>query len=411
MSRAFLVLFTLLFPSLVWAQLDSSSAVLLRRTGKTPSKQNLDSSRYKIRAPESRKDDEEIGEKPGTMIPTPVNPKAKSKTATTKATTEVTVSETAEPIPSPVPPEVKPEEVKNEEKAAVETAPANVTTLPASEAKINNPQPAPQTEVPVTQQVRDLILGGTQEDIQEVRSQIHPQDPRSNVVEISMAPAYFYADSKSSYSYRRYNTNGPGFGLGMNLWLTPFFGLQSRYFASVSSGVRSGGTDMVPIDIQTFNAGVRFRKHFGYTRKAAHINWGIDYHDEINKIGREATTIVGRKTSGITLSLEAVVPASVTYAHTLQVDVRPRMKHSEQAAGFEAKSGSKAETNGVGLSLGGQWNLDRRNQVFWKGQYSVERNMFKGSASTPDPHTGNTPDGVGVTNNLMMLYFGFKWGS
>lgn len=417
MSRAFLVLFSSLIPSLVWAQLDSSSAVLLRRGGKVPTKQNLDSSRYKIRAPESRKDEEEVGEKPGTVIPTPVNPKTKAK-STAKAVTEVTVSETAEPIPSPVPPEVKHgEEGKEEGKAVVETAPANVATLPAGEKKASEPQAAAQPEVHqsevhvnVAQQVKNLF-GGTDEDIQEVRAAIHPEDPRTNVVEISMAPAYFYADSQSTYSYRRYSTNGPGFGLGMNVWLTPFFGVQSRYFASVSSGVRSGGTDMVPVDIQTFDAGLRFRKHFGYTRKAAHINWGIDYHDETNKIGREATTVVGRKSSGLALSLEAVVPTSVTYAHTLQVDVRPRMKHSEQATAVEVKTGSKAETNAVGISVGGQWTLDRRNQVYWRGQYSVERNLFKGSASQADPNTGNTPDGVGVTNNLMMIYFGFKWGS
>lgn len=390
MSRAFLVLCPLLaslFAGPVRAQVDAASTVLLRPTGKSASKQNLDSSRYKIRAPESRKDDDEIGEKPGTVIPTPVS-KAKTKTTTTA---EITVPASSEPVPSPVPPE------------AVAVSPTPAPT-PVADA-------APAEPPPVTQQVRDLIMGGTQEDISEARTQIHPQDPRANVLDIQLAPAYYYNSSQSGYSYRRYSSHGPGLGLGMNLWLTPFFGLQSRFFSSVSASVRSGGTNMVPTDVQSFEAGIRFRKHFGYSRKAAHMNWGLDYHDEINKINSEATTIIGRKSSGLGVSLETVVPSSNTYAHTLQVDVRPRLKHTEMNTGVEVKSGNKAETNAIGLGVGGQWLMDRRNQVFWKAQYSVERNLFKGQASQADPHTGIAPDGVSVTNSLMMFYFGFRWGS
>jgi len=390
MIRGFLALSPLLLIAFgASAQLDSSSAVLLRSGGKAPSRQNLDSSRYKIRAPESRRDDDEIGEKPGTVIPTPVAPARKAKATATSEVT-VTAPTPAEPqVPTPVPPE----------KSAVEAVP---TVQPVVEA----PPPPP----PVAQQVRDLV-GGTEEDIVEARSSIHPQDPRANVVEIEIAPSYYYNDSQSTYSFRDYTSHGPGLGLGMNLWFTPFFGVQSRYFASVSGSIRSGGTNMVPTDINYFEGGIRFRKHFGYTRKAAHLNWGIDYHDETNKISKEATTVVGRKSSGLQVSLEAVIPSTVTYAHTLQLDIRPRMKHSELGSGVDAKSGKKAETNAVGMSLGGEWTLDRRNQIYWKGQYSVERNLFKGSASQADPLNNQTPDGVSITNSLMMFYFGFKWGS
>lgn len=392
MIRRYLA-FSLLFftgpPAL--AQLDSSSAVLLR-SGSKASPSKLDSSRYKIRAPEGRRDDDEIGEKPGTVIPTPVGPSRKTKASAT-ATTEVTVvpAPAAEPpVSTPMPPE-----------------------MPVPSAPVPVPQaapPTPEEPPPVTQQVRDLV-GGTPEDIEEARAKIHTQDPRNNVIDITLAPGYFYNDSKATYSYRDYSSNGPALGLGMNIWLTPFFGFQSRYFASVSGSVRANGTDMVPTDINYFEGGIRFRKHFGYSRKAAHLNWGIDYHDETNKISKEATTITGRKSTGFGLSLEAVIPSSSTYAHTLQIDVRPRMKHSELGTGVDVKSGSKPETNAIGAAAGGEWTLDRRNRIFWKGQYSVERNLFKGSASQADPSTGATPNGVSVTNSLMMFYLGFKWGS
>lgn len=395
--KSFIFITILLTATEARAQLDSSSAVLLRPSGKAPSKQTLDSTRYKIRAPESRRDFDD--EKPGTVIPTPVPARVTSKAGASAgkaeskatATTEVTVPAASEPIPTPVPPETKP----------VET-PAPVVESKPSEA---------HTPPPVTQQVRDLILGGTPEDISEAKNQIHPQDPRANLLEIQIAPAYFYNGSESTYSYRDYSSHGPGLGLGMNVWLTPFFGLQSRFFTSVSSSVRSGGTNMVPMDVQAFEGGIRFRKHFGYSRKAAHLNWGIDYHDEINKINNEATTLRGRKSAGLSVSLEAVMPTSVSYAHTFQVDIRPRLQHSEKGGAEGVKSGNKAETNALSLSVGGQWTLDRRNQVFWKSEYSVERNLFKGEASQPDPATGLTPDGVSVTNSLLMFSFGFRWGS
>lgn len=379
------------------AQLDSSSALLLRAKSKSPSATpNLDSSRYKIRAPESRRDDDDLDEKPGTVIPTPVK-------ASVQATTTMQV--TSEP---PTPAASVP--------AAVPSA--NAAEQPAVIAPVT-PQPAPADPLPeafreqlsVSEQLKALFLGGRQEEIEDARAQIHPQDPRANTLGISLAPAYFYTGSDSGYSFRDYTSHGPGLGLGANIWLTPFFGVQSRFFSSVSSSIRSGQSNMVSLDVQTFDAGLRFRKHFGYSRKAAHLTWGIDYYDKLHKIGKEADTAVGHKSAGLSVSLEAVVPTSVTYAHTLNMEVRPRLKHTEMNTGTDARSGSSNETNAVSFGLGGQWTLDRRNQVFWKTQYSVERNLFKGEASLPDAASGATPDGVSVTDSLVIFYFGFKWGS
>ncbi len=185
------------------AQLDSSSAVLLRSGGKSFSSQSLDSSRYKVRSPESRKD-EEIEERPGTYIPSPV-----------PRTREGSKIVTSTPLPPTDPPAVIPGPVP--------------LASPIGESAAG----AAEEHPPVTVQVRELLLGG-EVDIEEYNARIHPQDPRANMLSISIAPAYFYDGSSSNYSYRNYHSNGPGIGLGMNLWLTPFFGLQSKYFSSVS---------------------------------------------------------------------------------------------------------------------------------------------------------------------------------
>src|SRR5689334_20453218 len=105
--------------------MDSSSAVLLRSSGKTPSASALDSSRYKIRNIESRKDDEDIEEPAGTYVPSPV-PKAKRE------------SKASPPTGQPQPPAQIP----------APTGPAANATAPD------------HAQAPVSEQMRELILGG-----------------------------------------------------------------------------------------------------------------------------------------------------------------------------------------------------------------------------------------------------------
>jgi hypothetical protein len=268
----------------------------------------------------------------------------------------------------------------------------------------------PATRPPVSVQVKELILGGSEEDIDEAKKQIPSEDPKANLINVSFAPAYFYNGSTSNYGYHNYQSSGPGFGLGMSLWFTPFFGLQSSYFSSVSDGVRDGA-DVLPTAVQEFSAGIRFRRHFGYSRRSAQLSWGIDYHDYSNRISPDATQSVGSHASGLSLALEGTVPSGNHYSHTFDLAVRPYQHYAELGTAAGAQSGSSPESNAVSLSLGGQWTLDRHNQVYWKAQYSVERDLFTGTASVPDLHTGETPNGVSITNSLAVFYFGFRWGS
>ncbi len=365
------------------AQFDSTSTILLRSGGKPAKPQNLDSSRYKIRQPESRKaDDDEIEEKPGTYIASPVS----TKNVIKKTTVQTAIVQPPTPVAPPVA--------------------APITTSPEEK-----PPVVPAETAPVTVQVRELIFGGSNQDIDDYKKSIHPDDARANLISIGIAPAYYYNGSDANYSYRRYHSSGPGIGLGMNVWVTPFFGLQSKFFSSVSASQKSNNVNTVPTDIQNFEGGIRFRRHFGYTRKSSQISFGLDWHDGMNKISKESNTSIGRKSSGLSFALEGELPSTNNYSHTFNLDVRPRLKHSEMNTGVEVKSGTKNETNSIGISVGGLWSMDRNNQVFWKSQYIVERNLFDGEASQMDPHNDATPDGVTVTNSLLIIYFGFKWGS
>lgn len=389
-----------------WAQLDSSSGLF--RSGRSSSTPALNGSRYKIRQPESRKDtaeEDELDERPGTYIASPVPPKGKKKTEAkpeTDANSPAKSETPATPAPS------APQNLTSPTAPAPTITPTPAASEPAADA--GQTEDATKPTQPVILQVKELFMGGNDQDINEYRRQIHPEDPRANAISINIAPAYYYNGSSSDYSYRRYTSTGPGLGLGMNLWLTPFFGVQSKFFTSVSGSIRSDGSD-VPSEVQTFAYGLRFRKHFGYSRKAPQLSFGIDFYDAHNKISSDATTAVGRDSAGLSFAMEGEIPTSNTYAHVFEVDIRPKMHHTEKATGADVESGDKNETNALNLSIGGQWTLDRHNQVYWKTQYSVERNLFDGTASKADPQTGLTPDGVSVTNSLFIFYFGFRWGS
>lgn len=386
---AHILLLTLIGPAAGHAQLDSSSAVLLRPSGRALAPEDLDSSLYTIRAPESKKEDvtEDREDKPASPVANTKPARAKNE-----------ASPKTGPAPSPAP--------SLAASSSPAPAPAPPTAMPAPSTEADR-----KTQPAVTEQMRELIWGGSREDIDEYRRQIHPEDSRANVLDISFAPAYYYEGSDSPYSFRRYTSNGPGFGLGMHLWFTPFFGLQSNYFSSVTGSVSDGAGASVPLDLQVLEAGVRFRRHFGFSRKAPQLIWGIDYHETSERIGRDSTIHVGHKSSGFSLGVETKLPVSITYAHTFEIKIQPRLHHSERASGVMAKSGENNQANAISLGAGGDWSLDRHNLLYWKAVLRTERAFFQGQASLPDTQTGNVPSSVSVTDNLLIFYFGFKWGS
>src|SRR5206468_2064260 len=142
MRREWICLITGLFAYSATAQLDSSSAVLLRPSSLKDSPENLDTSRYKVRAPESHKGQEdELDEKPGTFIPSPVPARSgKSKN----------VKKKDEP------------QQNSAENALTAATGTSATGMPSSLPTSLPAAPAIPAQAPrVTEQVRELILGGS----------------------------------------------------------------------------------------------------------------------------------------------------------------------------------------------------------------------------------------------------------
>lgn len=384
-----------LFAKAALAQLDASNMMLLQNSsGKQEMSEQskreesgesleLDSSRYTIRT--------------GTAKRPPAETKSETKLEQTKKAPALTVKENAEankpvapPMPAPSPKPVEP----------AESLAANPKT-----------ETMPDENLGVSEKVQRAVLGGGAEEIKEYRDLLHPNDRRKNLLEISLAPGYLYSDSSSSYSLRSYLVSSPVLSVGAAIWLSPFFGIHSSYEATLGASVKadSSGTDRVAATNTYYDAGLRFRRYFGVSRRSNQISFGVDYRDNQFKVPSDEQQRMRWATQGVRLSMEVHMMNSTGNAQVLGVEFVPSAKHKEKSD-LAIKSGESVKTNVVGLWLGGDFNFDRTYAAFWRLRHTVERNNFVGSAQAIDPASGVRPEGVSITNGTTVLSVGFTWG-
>lgn len=344
------------------AQVDPSSALLLRSGGSAPSREELDSSRYTVR-PEAPVLQQEA--EPSSPPPT---------SSQTRSSTEL--------IETLVPLDQSEEEIAEEDNSSV------------------------------GDQVRDLVMGGNEQALDRYRGLLHPNDSRNNLIEITVAPIYLYNHSSSNYWYREHFSSSPGILLGTKLWLSPFFGVQGEFKSSFGASIakQSDVPNRLEATHQWLDLGIRFRRYFGLSRRSPGLIFGLDFSDYQMKVPKISDTRVGTSTTGVRLSVEAILPKSPHYSWVLGGEWIPKGGHKEINTQLDLKSGTGPTSETVGLWFGGQHNFDRYNQVFWKLSHRVENNLFDGQASLADPVTGQQPEGVSVTNSTTIFHFGYTWG-
>lgn len=317
------------------------------------------------------------------------------------------------PTPAPPPP-VKHDPVvvikkkkKQETSTKIEVHPTPRAVLaPASETP---PVVAP-TRPSLTEQVKVLLLG-KEDDIESFQKQIHPSDRRNNLLDIAVAPTFVYGSSMSNYSFRNFTFQSPGLDANAHVWLTPFFGIQGHYVSTFGAHIKSPQLQqMVALKYEDMEFGLRFRKHFGVTRKSSSLTWGLDFVQYKESLAADTVDRVSTQTSGLALNLQADLPMSLGYSTFLGVELQPRMVHSE-ISDANIHSGGKNDTNTIGAWIGGDIIFDRQRQMFWKLHERIEQNVFDGNASMLDPVTGVTPNGVSTTNSTTLFSIGYRWGS
>jgi hypothetical protein len=384
--RFSVLLLSLSFASLASAQIDPSSALLLNPdTGTSTREGGLDSGRY-------------------TVKPTP-------KTQTTTAPRRVESKEEAR----------KAEQRPASDSQATSTD-STKTFAPESAAVpkvIQNPQPGTflsgaEAPLPPPQPISETVLGGSDEEIKEYKQMLNPEDRRNNLMELSIAPAFIYNDSKSPYSFRKYSTASPAIGGDGRVWFTPFFGVQAGYMTTLSGSVSdtSVGSPRTITVAQTFmRAGIRSRNFLATGKYSPSLTWGLDFYEHYFIVPRDAETRGRLRTNGAQISLEGEWPTSGRNSWLLGVSFLPMAAHKEYNTGLTLKSGSRVDTNGVGISIGTKVQYDRSSALFIRLSHQVDKHVFTGQAATADPNTGAAPSGVPVTNSFTILQLGYTWGN
>lgn len=350
-----------------FAQVDPATSLLVRPSTNEEIKTNLDSSRYTVK------------------------PTAAPRVVKSENTSE---AKKTEPGPSALVP-AQPEGLPQKEKDAA--------SQPRASEEINKN---------VTDAVREIIMGGDEDEIVRYREQLHEQDPRQNIVSLSVAPGFMYADASSDYWYRRYNSSGPSVSAGVDIWISPFAGLNVDYFTTLASSISADPTSdrQALVDHRMTSVGFLFRRFSSLSRKASSLLFGVDYADYQMIVPKAESHRAQINATGLAFSVLAKLPQTSARQWFFGAQLLPKIKIQEEKTALELKSGESSTAYGVRFQIGQEFIVDRQNQIFWRLSHRVDKTVYEGSANQSDPITGSTPSGVSVTSGMTLLEIGYTWG-
>lgn len=385
-----------------FSQLDPSSAALLKSTETETDGESLDESRYNLKANQKSSGrlpedallkDSILSPKSGNLRPKVPNEMAPSPASQEQKRGQVLQSET--PLPT-------------------ETVDLRaLTTNNGERSKTGTENDSPQEKSSeLGDHVRELILGGSQESIQEYKALLHPYDLRQNLVEIGASAGMFYQNSGSNYWYRRYYSFSPLITAETAFWLTPFLGFKGEFSTSLGSEIDGdpAGTRKIPADHQWWSGGIRFRKSFGLDRKSPHLLIGLDFNESRMTVPANDPDRIRIRTSGLAISAGLQRPSSQTHIWDFGVRLIPRADQQEGKTASIVRSGLKQQTYSVGIWIGSRLLLDRKNQYFWQISHCLDKSLYDGQANQVDPISGIQPSGVQVTLGTTLFRLGYTWG-
>jgi hypothetical protein len=381
-----------------WAQIDSSSNLLLQSTNSSAEPSVLDSTRFKVRTSTPKK-----------AVENPTKAKVEENDDDNDEDDE---SAATAPVQKPVEKVKAP--VPTTATVVVPTGAQNVTaTVTVPMTLVSAPQATATVSPTHRSAMTDVVLGGPSEAIDKYKSILDTNDVRRNWLEVGLGTGYLYNESKSNYYYRNYNDNSPLLDLNATGWITPFFGLSADYMTSMGASIDdspSGASSSAAVTHQWIEVGLRFRRFFGYTPKAPSLTFGLNFREYQLGVPSYDDDRHGLRTSGAALSVQTEFPQSSHYAWTFDFSLEPNAAHSEIDTGLTAKSGSGVKADVVAAAIGGIYHFSRANQVYWKLSHTIERDIFSGEAQQADPILNSTPQGVTVTNSFTILQFGYILG-
>ncbi len=266
-------------------------------------------------------------------------------------------------------------------------------------------------DLSIDKRLEHLILGGDFKELQAMRRALPASDIRRTLVEINVGGVYAYNSSQSNSWYRDYHQPFPGLALGATAWVTPYLAVSSTLRTSIGSSIKNSvvGNTTTPTSNQWLNVGLRFRRFQGKAPHSPYFILGVDFSSYEMKVPQDDLRRVCLHSSGLRLSYDQFLPMNSKYTWTLGIEILPYLRHEERKTGVDLRSGTRSESHALGLSLGGRFEVDESNTIYWTGSQRLERNLYTGASNQVDPAWGTTLDGVTVNNSVSALEFGFIW--
>lgn len=264
-----------------------------------------------------------------------------------------------------------------------------------------------------TEQAQGLFSEKTEKYFDYYRVQTNGEDPRTNRLELDVKPVFTYNDSSSNYSYRNYSNFFNGLQLNANVWFMPMIGVTGKLMFSLAADVdgMSSNRSRIPAKYELMDLGLTFRNFFGSSIESKSLEVALLYSENKFLPSLDNQARARLKSQGIGLSMKMRLPSSAEYAWVIGGSVFPRLQHVETQPMVDVGAGANDENIRLGIEFGGEWILNRANQITWNLGATTERNIFVGSANRVDASTGQTPANVSVTNSMYMFSLGYRWGN
>jgi len=260
--------------------------------------------------------------------------------------------------------------------------------------------------------MRDMFWGGDVDVIDKYRSFLDSGDIRKNIFEVAVAPEYIYDSSLSPYFFRNYNSASPGAFIGVDIWLTPFLGIDADYRTTFLSALKDSPTQdsYASVSQSWFDMGLKFRRFFGMALNSSSLTVGIRYKEYSLLPPANSQSRMKLFIQGPELTMDASIPSGKDFSWLLGVSLAPYLNQMESATSSDMSSGQSNRTVGYGASVGGEYRMSRKTRLFFKASTQVIRTLFSGTSNAQDPVSGGYPSNVPVTDSIYIFDLGVTFG-
>lgn len=277
--------------------------------------------------------------------------------------------------------------------------------------EISQPEAPTGIDPTLEENVRAIVTEEDPDSLVIYKKQIHPNDVRRNKLEIDIRLGQASKTSKSEFRFKDYSFSSPNVGIRARFGLTPMVSFVGDFSSLVSGNIPYiSKSTLIGVVDETSYFGLHYRKYQGLSRRASSFEIGLGYLDSQFRVPKSVTERIGQSTSGLDLNGTLRVSNAVNHTLLFSVKVAPALKAKEPASQSLISSGKSKSSYLIGASIGGEYFLERRRQITWNFGWEEMVARYSGSATPADPLSNQVMSDVKVSETLIHLSVGYRWG-